>query len=205
MQTVDLVITDIDWLITVDPARRIIRDAAIAVDGGKIVAVGKTDDIAAKLFRRAPRRRPATRWRRRGSSTATCMRRFSCRAGWPTRRTRNRSCSTACIPTRRHSKATTFASSATLAGSRAAQARRHLLHRSGQLSSRGVGRGRDVDRHPLHRVALVVRSDQIGARHTARAHDRVDRGGAGARRRRCSSATPSRTIRGSAPAPRFAG
>ena len=31
MQTVDLVIADIDWLITVDSGRRIIRDAAIAV------------------------------------------------------------------------------------------------------------------------------------------------------------------------------
>ena len=46
MQSVDLVIAGIDWLITVDPARRIIRDAAIAVTDGKIVAIGKTDDIA---------------------------------------------------------------------------------------------------------------------------------------------------------------
>ena len=46
MQTVDLIIADIDWLITVDPGRRIIRDAAIAVDGGKIVAVGKSAEIA---------------------------------------------------------------------------------------------------------------------------------------------------------------
>lgn len=46
MQTVDLVIADIDWLVTVDRGRRIIRDAAIAVDGGKIVAVGKSGEIA---------------------------------------------------------------------------------------------------------------------------------------------------------------
>ena len=46
MQTVDLIIKDIDWLITVDPQRRIIRDAAIAVDAGKIVAVGKSAEIA---------------------------------------------------------------------------------------------------------------------------------------------------------------
>ena len=45
MQNVDLVIADIDWLITVDPGRRIIRDAAIAVDGGKIVAVGKSAEV----------------------------------------------------------------------------------------------------------------------------------------------------------------
>ena len=46
MQTVDLVIADIDWLITVDSGRRIIRDAAIAVQGGKIAAVGKSAEIA---------------------------------------------------------------------------------------------------------------------------------------------------------------
>ena len=46
MQTVDLLIADIDWLITVDPGRRIIRDAAIAVHQGKIVAVGKSNEIA---------------------------------------------------------------------------------------------------------------------------------------------------------------
>ncbi len=48
MQTTDLVITDIAWLITMDPTRRVIRDAAIAVDGGKIVAVGKSADVAAQ-------------------------------------------------------------------------------------------------------------------------------------------------------------
>ena len=45
MQSVDLVIANIDWLITVDPARRIIRDAAIAVNGGKIIAIAKSADI----------------------------------------------------------------------------------------------------------------------------------------------------------------
>ncbi len=46
MQTVDLIVANIDWLITVDSGRRIIRDAAIAVDGGKIAAIGKTAEIA---------------------------------------------------------------------------------------------------------------------------------------------------------------
>ena len=46
MDSVDLVIADIGWLITVDPGRRIIRDAAVAVRDGKIVAVGKSDGIA---------------------------------------------------------------------------------------------------------------------------------------------------------------
>ena len=46
MQTVDLVIADIGWLITVDSGRRIIRDAAIVVNGGKIAAVGKAAEIA---------------------------------------------------------------------------------------------------------------------------------------------------------------
>jgi 5-methylthioadenosine/S-adenosylhomocysteine deaminase len=46
VQTVDLVVANIDWLITVDPGRRIIRDAAIAVNGGKIVAIAKSAEIA---------------------------------------------------------------------------------------------------------------------------------------------------------------
>jgi len=46
VQPIDLVIADIDWLITVDPGRRIIRDAAIAVNGGKIVAIGKSAELA---------------------------------------------------------------------------------------------------------------------------------------------------------------
>jgi 5-methylthioadenosine/S-adenosylhomocysteine deaminase len=48
-KSVDLLITDIDWLITVDRNRRIIRDAAIAVEQGKILAVGKTGEIAGRF------------------------------------------------------------------------------------------------------------------------------------------------------------
>ena len=48
MQSIDLLISDIGWLITVDPGRRVIRDAAIAVDAGKIVAVGKSAELAAQ-------------------------------------------------------------------------------------------------------------------------------------------------------------
>jgi 5-methylthioadenosine/S-adenosylhomocysteine deaminase len=48
VQSVDLIIADISWLITMDPGRRVIREAAIAVDGGKIVAVGKSVDITAR-------------------------------------------------------------------------------------------------------------------------------------------------------------
>src|SRR3990172_8877411 len=44
-ESVDLVFANIDWLITVDPGRRIIRDAGIAVNGGKIVAVDKSAEI----------------------------------------------------------------------------------------------------------------------------------------------------------------
>ena len=47
-QTADRLITHIDWLITVDPTRRIVRDAAIAIKDGKIAAVGKTDAIEAE-------------------------------------------------------------------------------------------------------------------------------------------------------------
>jgi len=46
LPTVDLIIKDIDWLITVDRERRIIRAAAIAIDAGKVVAVGKSAEIA---------------------------------------------------------------------------------------------------------------------------------------------------------------
>jgi 5-methylthioadenosine/S-adenosylhomocysteine deaminase len=42
VQTVDLVISNIDWLITVDSGRRVIRDAGIAVRGGKVIAVDKS-------------------------------------------------------------------------------------------------------------------------------------------------------------------
>jgi 5-methylthioadenosine/S-adenosylhomocysteine deaminase len=45
VQSVDLIVSNIDWLITVDPARRVIRDAAIAVNGGKIVAIAKSAEI----------------------------------------------------------------------------------------------------------------------------------------------------------------
>jgi 5-methylthioadenosine/S-adenosylhomocysteine deaminase len=48
VQSVDLLIADIDWLITVDAQRRIIREGAIAVDGGRIVAVGKTGELASR-------------------------------------------------------------------------------------------------------------------------------------------------------------
>lgn len=40
-----LIIRNIDWLITVDRERRVIRDAAIAVEGGRIAAVGKSAAI----------------------------------------------------------------------------------------------------------------------------------------------------------------
>jgi 5-methylthioadenosine/S-adenosylhomocysteine deaminase len=46
-QSFDLLVRDIDWLITVDPERRVIRDAAIGVVGGRIVAIGKSAEIGA--------------------------------------------------------------------------------------------------------------------------------------------------------------
>ena len=41
----DLLLRNIDWLITVDSTRRIIRDAAIGVKDGRIAVIGKTDDL----------------------------------------------------------------------------------------------------------------------------------------------------------------
>jgi 5-methylthioadenosine/S-adenosylhomocysteine deaminase len=52
VQSVDLIIADIAWLITMDPGRRVIRDAAIAVDGGKIVAAGKSADVTTRYAAR---------------------------------------------------------------------------------------------------------------------------------------------------------
>jgi cytosine/adenosine deaminase-related metal-dependent hydrolase len=46
VQSVDLIVTNIDRLITVDPGRRIIRDAAIAANGGKFVSLDKSAAIA---------------------------------------------------------------------------------------------------------------------------------------------------------------
>jgi 5-methylthioadenosine/S-adenosylhomocysteine deaminase len=45
-QSCDLFIDNIGWLITVDSTRRIITDAAIAVVGTDIVAVGKREEVA---------------------------------------------------------------------------------------------------------------------------------------------------------------
>ena len=41
----DLLVRNIDWLITVDGDRRILRDAAIAVQDGKFAAIGKTTEL----------------------------------------------------------------------------------------------------------------------------------------------------------------
>ncbi len=46
MNTADLLITDVDWAITVDQTRRVIRDAALAVKDGKFAAIGKSAAIA---------------------------------------------------------------------------------------------------------------------------------------------------------------
>jgi 5-methylthioadenosine/S-adenosylhomocysteine deaminase len=46
MNTADLLITDVDWAITVDGTRRVIRDAGLAVKDGKFAAVGKSGEIA---------------------------------------------------------------------------------------------------------------------------------------------------------------
>ena len=43
----DCLILDIDWLVTVDEGRRVVRDAGIAIGGGQFQAVGKSADIRA--------------------------------------------------------------------------------------------------------------------------------------------------------------
>ena len=44
-QRADLVARHIDWLITVDPKRRVIRDAAVAVKGGRAVVTSALDNL----------------------------------------------------------------------------------------------------------------------------------------------------------------
>jgi 5-methylthioadenosine/S-adenosylhomocysteine deaminase len=44
-QLADLIVRGIDWLVTVDSTRRVLRDAAVAIRDGRFVAVGKTTDI----------------------------------------------------------------------------------------------------------------------------------------------------------------
>lgn len=46
-QAADHLITGIDWLVTVDPDRRIIRDGAVAIKDGRFAAVGPSAEIAA--------------------------------------------------------------------------------------------------------------------------------------------------------------
>ena len=46
-QQADRLVTNVDWLITVDKQRRIVRDAAIAIKDGRIAAIGKTAEIEA--------------------------------------------------------------------------------------------------------------------------------------------------------------
>ena len=43
----DLFLRNADWLITVDSERRIFTDGAVAIEGGRVVAVGKTRDLEA--------------------------------------------------------------------------------------------------------------------------------------------------------------
>jgi 5-methylthioadenosine/S-adenosylhomocysteine deaminase len=45
----DLLIVNADYLLTLDPSRRILRDGAIAIKGGRIAAVGKTSEVKPTL------------------------------------------------------------------------------------------------------------------------------------------------------------
>jgi 5-methylthioadenosine/S-adenosylhomocysteine deaminase len=44
-ERLDLLLRNIDWLITVDSGRRILRNAAVGVKDGRIAAIGKTDGL----------------------------------------------------------------------------------------------------------------------------------------------------------------
>ena len=62
-ESVDLVVEHLEYLITVDGGRRVLADAAVAVDGGRFVAVGRSDEVTAAYSGRRVldgRRRVAT-------------------------------------------------------------------------------------------------------------------------------------------------
>lgn len=48
MQEIDLLIKSADWVITVDQQRRIFKEGAIAVNGGRILEIGKSADLEQK-------------------------------------------------------------------------------------------------------------------------------------------------------------
>ena len=52
-QDADLIVRNIDWLITVDPRRRVIRDAALAIKDGSFAAIGKCAEIEAAWHARS--------------------------------------------------------------------------------------------------------------------------------------------------------
>src|SRR5437870_4878972 len=45
LKTADLLITGAEWVVTMDPGRKLIRDGAVAIEKDRIVAVGKTADL----------------------------------------------------------------------------------------------------------------------------------------------------------------
>ena len=48
MTAADILIRDIDWIVTMDPERRILTKGAIAINGDRITDIGKSDDLAAR-------------------------------------------------------------------------------------------------------------------------------------------------------------
>ena len=130
-------IADIDWLITVDAERRIIRDAAVAVDKGKIVAIGKSAEIA----------KPASPARQRIDGRRTVATpgfidchlhsSFALSRGLADEANAQSFLFDRMYPYEAALEERRRAHLGDAGGGRAAQARRHLLHRSRQLSPRG--------------------------------------------------------------------
>jgi 5-methylthioadenosine/S-adenosylhomocysteine deaminase len=48
-QPIDCLLTDIDWLVTCDPAMAVIQDAAVAIRDNRIAAVGRSKDLACRF------------------------------------------------------------------------------------------------------------------------------------------------------------
>ena len=204
MQSVDLVIADIDWLITVDAGRRIIRDAAIAVRR-------RQDRRGRQVGRHRRRTIPASPRRRPGDGGDAGIRRLPSAFVVPAvARARGRiQCPV--VPVRPH---------VPLRGRTRQRGRSRVRDpgRRGTAPSHGVTCFIDPGNyHPeasvegimstgirRRRLALVLRPHQVGARRPSRTDDRDHRRWRSSAPRRCWRNTPSPAIRGSAPAPRSA-
>jgi len=174
VQSVDLIITDIPWLITMDPGRRVIRDAAVAVDGGKIIAVGKSGDIKARYTGKNSvdgRDTVATP----GFVDCHLHSSFQLSRGLADEANAQSFLFDRMYPYEAALDGDDVRVSATLAATELLRHGVTCFIDPGNYHPEASVEGVMATGNPDDRVALLVRSDQVGARHSARAHDREHR------------------------------